>query len=1023
MKIPAFAALGADTQQKLLQFCTRSPNPDQGLNNFERLLMAVEDPASFLETLVNDPQEAEVLFILLAVSPYLAEALILRPQDWQWLKSPHIIRQPRYKKALAHELAQMLEAAASPHEQLNILRRFKKREMMRIGARDLLGLADFSESVADVSNLADIMLQKALEICEAELFSKHGIPKYEDAHGIPQDSGFTIIGMGKLGGSELNYSSDIDIMFLYSAEGETTGALEASGALSGKISNHQYYTKLAEKITRALGEPTEEGVAYRIDLRLRPEGRSGDLASSLRTYELYYESWGETWERQALIKARPVAGDMALGQDFLRIVLPFIYRKYLDYGAIAEIKAIKDRIDRSVAAGGKTYRHVKLGYGGIREIEFLVQALQLIYGGQNPWIRDANTLKALHKLAQAKLLSYEEVSSLTEAYKFLRQVEHRLQIVHQLQVHTIPQDPQAVTHLAKRLGYRAQEDRNPAEKFLADYAAHTRTVRKIYDNLFFEPSVAEARPPEEMGEFFVFFQGELEGEEIKAQLKAIGFSDQERAYRNLLLLRDGPSFAHYTARSRGLLANISSDLFLSLKKAADPDMALNNFERFSASVGARTSFFTTLSQNPQIIPLLISLLGGSEFLSHILIQHPGILDVLFRSEALERQKEKEEFARELGEILIHCSTYGEKMDALRRYKRGEELRVGLKELAGKSDVLHTIRELSALAQGCLQVAYLLAQEDTEGRYGKIYGTDASGQRTPVSFCVVGLGKLGSEELSYASDLDVVFTYSHAGESEKGLGAGEYFDKLAEVLTITLSNITQEGYAYRVDVRLRPEGVHGTLVMALPSYIQYFAERAATWERQMLVRARVIAGDKNLGRRFMEAAHAFVYGDYDPKLAAEIDHMRKRMEEERTKAQPRKVDIKLGAGGLADIEFTVQLLQLRHGKDIPELRISSTLEALEIIGRTGLLAPADFTILKRAYLFLRTLESRLRIYEDRPLSALPADPAKLEKLARRMDYTPGKRLSAGEKLLRMVKDHTAKVRDIYDKTFAGPQGTG
>lgn len=407
------------------------------LNNLERYADAVID-RGFLFLLFRDsPKSLDLLLTLFGSSQYLSDVLIRYPQDLHWLLEPGVLRRVKSKEEMVEELDGLLARARSQQRAWTALRRFKMRETLRIGLQDLLSNVDLTGVTQQLSLMADVTLQRAYEVCRDELVHRHGEPRCVGPSG-DKVSGFTIIGMGKLGGGELNFSSDIDLLFVYDGEGETTGLAGPSGALIGSVSNHEFFTRLGENVIKAIGELTSEGRVFRVDMRLRPEGKAGPLAYSLRGYELYYESWGQTWERMALIKARPVAGDPILGETFLKLIAPFVYRRSLDYSAIGEIRAMKDRINAKVERDQETFRHVKLGYGGIREVEFIAQTFQLLYGARDPWIREPNTLRALQRLADRGHITADEHATLAAAYTFLRTVEHRLQILHYLQTHTMP---------------------------------------------------------------------------------------------------------------------------------------------------------------------------------------------------------------------------------------------------------------------------------------------------------------------------------------------------------------------------------------------------------------------------------------------------------------------------------------------------------------------------------------------------------------------------------------------------------
>ncbi len=450
------AALGADGFAVLLPGILtdlpQSADPDMALNHLERFVGSLSDVPLFI-SLCRGHEILRYLITIFGASRFLSTFLIASADEGlTCFVDPDYLTRPSGKDALRERLALMMDGEPEERAFFRILRIFRKRELLRIGLRDLLGKAELQETVAELSDLAEVCLQMAYERADAELTRRYGRPVIESPGGARSYAGFAVIAMGKLGGHELNFSSDVDLMYVYAADGETEGTGHAKGTATNRITNHQYFIKLAEKISAAIGEKTEDGFVFRVDLRLRPEGQGGPLAQSLGGYEIYYESWGQTWERAALVKARPVAGDESVGREFLDRITPFVYRKYLDYGAIVEIRDMKQKINKDVEQKGRTHRDVKLGYGGIREIEFVIQALQLLYGGRDRSLRERNALKALHALSQKGLITYEEHEALAKAYIFLRTVEHRIQILDDLQTQTMPTDEEGLRALGAANG-------------------------------------------------------------------------------------------------------------------------------------------------------------------------------------------------------------------------------------------------------------------------------------------------------------------------------------------------------------------------------------------------------------------------------------------------------------------------------------------------------------------------------------------------------------------------------------------
>ncbi|NJD67121.1 MAG: bifunctional [glutamate--ammonia ligase]-adenylyl-L-tyrosine phosphorylase/[glutamate--ammonia-ligase] adenylyltransferase [Candidatus Methylomirabilota bacterium] len=991
----------------LLDRLANLADPDMALNNLERYADAVIDRGFLFSLFRDSPKSLDLLLTLFGSSQHLSDGLIRYPQDLHWLLEPGLLRRARSKEELIDELDGLLSRATSRARVWMALRRFKMRETLRIGLQDLLGNLNLTGVTQQLSLVADVALQRAYELCRAELVRRHGEPRCEGSSGN-EGCGFTIIGMGKLGGEELNFSSDIDLMFIYEAEGETAGVIGPSGALIGRVSNHEFFARLGEGVIQAIGDLTGEGRVFRVDMRLRPEGRSGPLVYSLRGYELYYESWGQTWERMALIKARPVAGDPLLGDAFVKLVAPFIYRRSLDYSAIGEIRAMKDRIDTKIGRGQETFRHVKLGYGGIREVEFIVQTFQLLYGGGDPWIREPNTLRALQRLADRGHITTDQHATLAEAYTFLRTVEHRLQILHHLQTHTLPTDQDGVVKLARRLGYSPDRTPDPVSAFRQDYQRHIQGVRRAYDCLLREPTPGEeAIPSHPLADFL---DGRADEGVVREPLAASGVADIDRALRTLLILRDGPPFKHTTAGVRRTLAALAPTLMEGLSLAPDPDLALLQCERFIEGVGSSAGLYDLFKQAPPALVDLMRIFGSSEFLSQILIRHPALMDLLLLPEQADHNRSGR-VAEECLNMVAAAPPGSARLDALRRLKQAEEFRIGVLDLLGKADLADVSRALTRLSDACVLTACWLAREDLQSQYG----LPSSG-----GFVVLGLGKCGAEEMGYGSDLDLAFAYAQEGTTTGGsrdVTHADYYERLADRICKTLTTITKEGTAYRVDIRLRPGGSAGRMAQSFAAFETHFTHTAEVWERQAYLRARPIAGDPDIAGPLIAALSDLIYRPIQAEsLAAYITAMRRRMELELTREKSGERHVKLGSGGIVDIEFIAQFFQLAYGSTHPALRTHNTLVALEAARQGGLLADADVSQLRDAYRFLRTVQNRLRIAADRETSVLPQDPGRVNRLARRLGYRAGGDESPGQRLLTDYQRYTEQVRGIYEATF-------
>jgi [glutamine synthetase] adenylyltransferase / [glutamine synthetase]-adenylyl-L-tyrosine phosphorylase len=976
---------------------------DRALNNWERFFRALPSIDAFLDWLHTSPRLPATLSTLFGGSQYLTDMVLQDPSIVEWLESERRLVTSRSKEEMAHDLTNWLEHGLSLEERFRILRRFRKREMVRVGVRDLTRQGDLVETTEDLSNLADVCLSSAYEVCLHELVARYGKPMGLDEAGQPQPSEFAILGLGKLGGQELNFSSDIDLMFLYTCDGETSNGNGLEGHPTQRITTHEFYIRLARLLLKAIHEISADGNVYRVDLRLRPDGRGGPIVNSLAHLEAYYESWGKTWERQMLLKARTVAGSERLGREFLRLMRPFIFRKYLDAAALQEIKQIKEQIDHSLGQQRGGAINIKLGRGGIREIEFVAQCFQLVFGGQDSWLQERHSLRALHRISERGYLTYQEYSNLAKAYIFFRELEHRIQMAYGRQTHELPTDVDELATLARKMGLRGHDAERLATVLMQQYREHTTKVRQVYDKLFygnFFEAGEDAAP-----EWYALAAGMKAGQ---ALLRQFQFADLEKTYRNLIQLHEGPPSAHPTAKSRALFRQLCGTLLRVASEQPDPDLAINNLEQFVASTPARESLFSLWLENEALLRVVLSLFGNSVFLSKRLIHQPDLLDTLLNPASLTTTKTKAALQEDLEGLLARVSRYDERLDIIRRFKRAEEFRIGLREIAGEADILATMRDLSHVADVYLGAALRLVWQEWARPSGLPACPEGQG------FVIIALGKLGGMELDFASDLDLLFVNEDAADT--AIVPQQFaYNKIAEKLVHAIGGMSRYGTVFRVDLGLRPEGNKGPLVLSLSGLRDYYEHRGQLWERQALLRARPVAGDAGLAQRVMQAIDAFVYGaPIGPDIVDKIAAMRQRIEHERAREGRERWDIKVGYGGLVDIEFLVQLHQLLWGACKPTLRLTSTWDVLEALEREGIFAAQEALSLRDAYSFLRRVESALRIVDDRSINTIPDNPADQRRLARRLGYQDVGTSRPEQAMLADIQSRLVQVRTLYER---------
>lgn len=1016
-----FAALAAP----LARLIPRAADADMALNNLEQLLATPAARTHLPGLLEHRGRGLEQVLLLLATSQFFADTLSAYPEALD------AVRQPARRNPTTGELTAALrsevDAAFDDAGVLRAIRRFRHLQMLRIGVNDLIRERSLEEVTRDLSRLADASIEVALQTAIRTVGRKFGLPT--TAAGTP--ARIAVIGFGKLGGDELNYSSDIDLMFIYDADGQT------SSKRVGSVANAEFFARVVTEVVRLLSSHTDRGFAYRVDLRLRPEGQRGPLARSLPATLSYYDAMGRTWERQALIKLRPVAGDLELGREFAAAIDPFVYRKYFSFSEINEVKALKRRMEQAAARGGTDERDVKTGRGGIRDIEYAVQFLQLLNGGDLPAVRQRNTLLALEALEIAGCLTSQETYILADAYKFLRKVEHRLQLLFDWQTHKLPATAEELGKLAIRMGYRDRETTaaipdprppiptalsaqkrspldeaptapvldtrtllvEPLDLFLKDYHDKTRLDRAILDHLLHQTFSGAGERSEPEADLIL--DPDPDDATVAAVLGRYPFRDPAAAYQNLSrLARESVRFLSHR-RCRHFLASIAPQLLRAVSETPDPDRTLNDLERVTASLGGKAVLYELFSVNPPSLKLVVDICASSPYLIGILTSNPGMIDELLDSLVLDRPRSAEELRGELTELLRGAN---DPDPILHSFQDKELLRVGVRDLLGKDAVRETTAALSDLAETVLNAVFERSEPAVRTKHG------VAGR-----YVVLGLGKLGGREIGYHSDLDLILVYEADGPTTRppghegrfaGSSNSRYFTDLAQRAIKHLSAAGPLGRLYEVDMRLRPTGKSGSLTLPLSEFRKYFAVGggAGTWERQSMIRARVVRGDADFAWAVTGAIREAVLGpNWSPAIAAEVRGMRAKLE---STAGPRS--LKRGRGGLADIEFAVQLLVLKYGRTHPTILQPNVWDALEAIELADLIPKDDVAALRAGYTFLRAAEARLRLVTDRPLTELPENRDDRDRLARQLGFANADAFQAA------FAAHADAVRSAFER---------
>ncbi len=894
--------------------------------------MAERDP-SIVERLTDDVALGDAVVAVTAASRSLAELCVSEPAAVEVLA--HLDRRPR------------LAGPADVEE----LAGWKRLEMLRIAGRDLVGLDDLPTVGRALALLAG-------EVLEASC----ALVGLADAGGNMADAGgnLAVIGMGKLGGTELNYASDVDLMFV------------ADDPVAG------------EKAARAVLDVARS--CFRVDVDLRPEGRDGPLVRSLPSYEAYWDRWAKTWEFQALLKARPVAGNAATGAAFSARAQERVWGRSFTSDDLREVRAMKARAEEQLARKGLTHREVKRGRGGIRDIEFAVQLLQLVHGGQDAALRSANTLDALGELGRAGYVDPDDARALDHAYRLLRTVEHRLQLVHEEQVHVLPDDAASLTHLARVMGYRDSAEGTAGELLVRYLRRQQATVRSIHEHLFFRPLLDALLAATAVGPAVTTSGGArlaLAPDVVETRLTAFGFTDATRTRQALAELTRG------LTRSSRLMQQLLPLLLGWLAESPDPDLGLLGLRLLASGDEHRAGeLATAFRESPEGARRLCILLGTSRRLTQTMERHPDLIADLDATGGLGSRSADELSAGAVGAVGWRTDV-GERQRSLERFRRREELRIASADVlsltpAEADPVVVTGAHLTALAEACLQAALKVVAP-----------------RLP--FAVMAMGRFGGAELSYASDLDVLIVYDGSTPADFAMA-----EKTATALLEFLTGPSPSRRIYAIDAGLRPEGKDGPLARSLASYAAYYERWAQGWERQALLRARFVAGDAQLGQRFCDLIGPHVWRDPFPEAdAREIRRMKARIERERMPpGEDPQFHLKLGRGSLSDVEFTAQLLQLQHRVAAP-----GTMVALEALELAGALAHDDRVVLGEAYRYCERTRNRWFLIKGQPDDSLPQSAQDLARLARSLGTTP-------QELRDGYRRATRRSRQVVERVFYG-----
>lgn len=897
-----------------------------------------------LESLLATPGAARVFVI----SDFVLRTVERYPQSWADRGLD-----PQQPLTLDGLRARLEQSAGTGQEALmSALRRERQIALAHLAWRDLMGWDSLEESLAGLSAAADLCIRAASRFAYTSLCERYGVPR--DPEGVAQEP--LVLAMGKLGGRELNFSSDVDLILLYDSPGETDG--------SRSLGNEQFFLRLGQQLVQLLDQATVDGFAYRVDMRLRPFGSAGPLAVSLPALENYLAQHGRDWERYAYVKSRLVTGESHEAALFESIVRPFVYRRYVDYGVFDALREMKALVAADVVRRERQ-RNIKLGRGGIREIEFIVQALQLVRGGQEQALRHRSLLRVLPELAERSLLDPEIVANLGEDYRFLRSLENRLQALGDQQTHDLPEERERQDRLAWAMGAESWEALTPRIE------ATRARVEKEFEAFAFRDSSARDGADRLPG------WESQDAARLSGHIEHLGLGSAQRIADSLLLLRNSGAYSRADSTSRSRLDRLIRGFVAALPRVSDPATVVERLGPLWQSVIRRSAYIALLNENPTALDRLLQLADRSDFLIRQLIEAPLLLDELLDARLIDAFPTRHTLEEEAVQVLGQYAPAQVEgfLDAVRSFRRAAVFRVAVADIIGNLPLMKVSDRLTDTAELILDGLLRWAWREMTAKYGRPTFR-LHGELGRAGFGIVAYGKLGGLELGYGSDLDLVFLHNSEGDAQQTDGEPEldnarFFGRLAQKLLHYLTIQTPAGRLYEVDTRLRPSGRSGLMVTSMSGFRHYQEREAWTWEHQALLRSRFVAGAAEVGSAFESARRETLIRPRDKKkLVEEVTSMRRRMRKELGQTQPDAFDIKQDRGGLTDLEFLVDFLVLSHAADCPELvQFPDKMRQLDGLSAARILPEGDASALQAIYLeYRKRLHAQALAGRDRVVAA-------------------------------------------------------
>ena len=899
--------------------------------------------------MLSQPDVCRAFVRACATSEFVSRAIIRHPSIMVELFSSGDLEKKYSHTDFQNCFSKYIDSAETEQTLSTAIRQLRQREMFRIAWRDLVGWSDMHQTIAELSLFAEMCIQTVLDKCHGWQVEKLGAPLKADGG----EQHLVVLGMGKLGGGELNFSSDIDLIFAYPQSGETQGGKRS-------VSHEEFFSQVGRQLINVLDQRTADGFVFRVDMRLRPFGDSGALVMSFDALENYYQSHGREWERYAMVKARVVAGDQQDGEQLMSMLHPFVYRRYLDFGAFDSIRDMKQRIEKEIRRKRLT-GNVKLGEGGIREIEFSGQAFQLIRGGSEPRLQHRSILTVLSVLEELDYFPAFVVSELVAAYEFLRNTEHRLQEYADQQTHLLPTDETERVRLAFAMGYESWA------AFIVVLQNHMKTVHEHFERIFEAPQTGEDKSREvTLSDIWL---ETAEADEALTVLAEEGFQNAELALKQIVAVHSSARYRSLPRQGRDRMDALMPLLIGAVSRCEEAEVVLKRVLDLVEGIARRTSYLALLVENPMVLSQLVKLCDISAWISNQLARQPILLDELFDPRSLYSPPGHAELIVDLEQRLsvVDEQDMERQMDVLRHFKNANMLRVAAADIADAMPLMVVSDHLTDIAEVIVGRVLDLAWNYMEQRHGRPVekGVAVSSTR----FAIIAYGKMGGIELGYGSDLDMVFLYDvdPNGETngDRSIANAVFYSRLGQRIIHIFTAVTSAGILYEADMRLRPSGASGLLVTHADSFLDYQQNKAWTWEHQALVRARAIVGDETVMSRFNDIRRQVLSSKRDLLDTQEkVRTMRERMRKELDKSGKGQFDLKQGAGGIADIEFMVQYAVLAYATDDPNMTVyTDTIRILAEMVNKGLLETSEGGRLSQIYRDFRSRIHRLTLQEQ------------------------------------------------------------